>query len=80
MGGSRDMAKAKVLFKNTGGRCEVASRVKGSVCLVLKFALPPFSPPLPSGMGHYQKDGIGVKGFTSDRGSTPKESPETPRA
>ena len=31
-------------------------------------------------MGHYQEDGIGVKGFTSDRGSIPKESPETPRA
>ena len=27
-------------------------------------------------MGHYQEDGIGVKGFTSDRGSIPKESPE----
>ena len=31
-------------------------------------------------MGHYQEDGIGVKGFTSDRGSIPKEPPETPRA
>ena len=31
-------------------------------------------------MGHYQEDGIGVKGFTSDRGSILKESPETPRA
>ena len=26
------------------------SLVKGSVCFVLKFALPPFSPPLPSGV------------------------------
>ena len=25
-------------------------------------------------LGHYQEDGIGVKGFTSDRGSIPKES------
>ena len=24
--------------------------MKGSVCFVLKFALPPFSPPLPSGV------------------------------
>ena len=31
-------------------------------------------------MGHYQEDGIGVNGFTSDRRSIPKESPETPRA
>ena len=27
-------------------------------------------------MGNYQEDGIGVKGFTSDRGSILKESPE----
>ena len=33
-------------------------------------------------MGHYQEEeeGIGVKGFMSDRGSILKESPETPRA
>ena len=30
-------------------------------------------------MGHYQEDGIGVKGFTNDRGSIPKESPPRPR-
>ena len=29
---------------------EVVSLVKGSVCFDLKFALPPFSPPLPSGV------------------------------
>ena len=31
-------------------------------------------------MGHYQEEGIGAKGFTSDRGSILKESPETLRA
>ena len=31
-------------------RSEIISWVKGSVCLVLKFALPPFYPPLPSGV------------------------------
>ena len=30
-------------------------------------------------MGHYQEEGIGVKGFTSDQGSIPKDS-ETPGA
>ena len=29
-------------------------------------------------MGHYQEEGIGVKGLTSDRGSIPKESPRDP--
>ena len=29
-------------------------------------------------MGDYPGEGIGVKGFTSDRGSIPKEPPETP--
>ena len=33
------------------------SWVKGSVCFVLKFALPPFSPPLPSGV-QYRAEGI----------------------
>ena len=31
-------------------RVKVFIWVKGSVCFVLKFALPPFSPPLPSGV------------------------------
>ena len=31
-------------------------------------------------MEHYQGDGIGVKGFTSDRGSIPKGNPKTLRA
>ena len=31
-------------------RAEGISWVKGSVSFVLKFALPPFSPPLPSGV------------------------------
>ena len=29
-------------------------------------------------LGHYQEEGIGVKGFRSDRGSISKVSPETP--
>ena len=43
-------------------RAQVISWVKGSVCFVLKFALPPFSPPLPSGV-QYRAEGISlVKG------------------
>ena len=33
-----------------GDRGDMNSDVKHSVCFVLKFALPPFSPPLPSGV------------------------------
>ena len=29
-------------------------------------------------MGHYEEEGIGIKGFTSDRGSVLRESPQTP--
>ena len=30
-------------------------------------------------MRHYQEEGIGIKGFTSDRGSILKDNPITPR-
>ena len=36
------------LVVNALYRAQGISWVKGSVCLVLKFALPPFPPPLPS--------------------------------
>ena len=43
-------------------RAEVIWDVKGSVCSVLKFALPPISPPLPSGV-QYRAEGISwIKG------------------
>ena len=41
-----------MIFHQLGAnyRGEVISWVKGSACFVLKFALPPFSPALPSGV------------------------------
>ena len=39
--------KIKLMSTYRGG---VNTWVKCSVCFILKFALPPFSPPLPSGM------------------------------
>ena len=41
---------ATYLQESTGLSSEGTSWVKGSVCLGVKFALPHFSPPLPSGV------------------------------
>ena len=59
-GAARAVLLTSELRKKYGS--EGISWFKGSVCFVLKFALPPFSPPLPSGV-QYRAEGISwVKG------------------